>query len=90
MLTLKVGSRPNLLELLFTFVHDHYPPLTPHSHSKLTQTLRLSTRDLHLEMQVAMVMYEMTNLQYQAMYNVLSFSPASRMATTLDVISPNI
>ena len=41
-------------------------------------------------MQVAMVMYEMTDLQYQAVYNVLSFSPASRMATTLDVISPNI
>ena len=30
MLTLKVESRPNLVELLFTFVHDHYPPLTPH------------------------------------------------------------
>ena len=40
--------------------------------------------------QVAMVMYEMTDLQYQAVYNVLSFSPASMMATTLDVISQNI
>ena len=35
--------------------------------------------------QVAMVMYEMTDLQYRAVYNVLSFSPASMVATTLDV-----
>ena len=41
-------------------------------------------------MPVTMVMYEMTDLQYQAMYNVLSFLPASMMATTLDVISQNI
>ena len=40
--------------------------------------------------QVAMVMYEITDLQYQAVYNVLSFSPASMMATTLDVVSQNI
>ena len=33
--------------------------------------------------QVAMLMYEMTDLQYQAVYNVLSFSPASMMATTM-------
>merc|ERR1711998_338829 len=31
----------------------------------------------------AMVMYEMTDLQYQAVYNVLSFSLASMMATTM-------
>jgi TctA family transporter len=30
-----------------------------------------------------MVMYEMTDLQYQAVYNVLSFSLASMMATTM-------
>jgi len=30
-----------------------------------------------------MVMYEMTNLQYQAVYNVLSFALASMMATTV-------
>jgi bacteriorhodopsin len=30
-----------------------------------------------------MVMYEMTDLQYQAVYNVLSFSLASMMATTI-------
>jgi bacteriorhodopsin len=30
-----------------------------------------------------MAMYEMTNLQYQAVYNVLSFALASMMATTL-------
>ena len=30
-----------------------------------------------------MVIYEMTDLQYQAVYNVLSFSPASMMATTM-------
>jgi bacteriorhodopsin len=30
-----------------------------------------------------MVMYEMTNLQYQAVYNVLSFALASMMATTM-------
>merc|ERR1712125_82102 len=33
--------------------------------------------------QVAMVMYAMTDLQYQAVYNVLSFSLASMMATTM-------
>jgi len=32
---------------------------------------------------VAMTMYEMTNLQYQAVYNVLSFALASMMATTM-------
>merc|ERR1711865_779076 len=32
---------------------------------------------------VAMTMYEMTNLQYQAVYNVLSFALASMMATTV-------
>merc|ERR1712046_27921 len=32
---------------------------------------------------VAMVMYAMTDLQYQAVYNVLSFSLASMMATTM-------
>ena len=32
-----------------------------------------------------MVMYEITDLQYQAVYNVLSFSPAGVMATTLDI-----
>ena len=37
-----------------------------------------------------MVMYEITDLQYQAEYNVLSYLPASRMATTLDVILPNV
>jgi bacteriorhodopsin len=31
----------------------------------------------------AMVMYEMTDLQYQAVYNVLSFSLASMMSTTM-------
>merc|ERR1711990_1178977 len=31
----------------------------------------------------AMVMYEMTDLQYQAVYNVLSFALASMMATTV-------
>merc|ERR1711963_1119337 len=31
----------------------------------------------------AMVMYEMTDLQYQAVYNVLSFALASMMATTM-------
>merc|ERR1712216_1113517 len=31
----------------------------------------------------AMTMYEMTNLQYQAVYNVLSFALASMMATTM-------
>merc|ERR1711966_446341 len=31
----------------------------------------------------AMTMYEMTDLQYQAVYNVLSFSLASMMATTM-------
>merc|ERR1711963_1178137 len=31
----------------------------------------------------AMVMYEMTDMQYQAVYNVLSFSLASMMATTV-------
>ena len=30
-----------------------------------------------------MVMYEMTDLQYQAVYNVLSFSLASMMSTTM-------
>jgi len=30
-----------------------------------------------------MVMYEMTDLQYQAVYNILSFSLASMMATTM-------
>jgi len=30
-----------------------------------------------------MVMYEMTDLQYQAVYNVLSFALASMMATTV-------
>merc|ERR1712151_502000 len=33
--------------------------------------------------QVAMVMYAMTDLQYQAVYNVLSFALASMMATTM-------
>merc|ERR1712054_274163 len=32
---------------------------------------------------VAMVMYAMTDMQYQAVYNVLSFSLASMMATTM-------
>jgi len=32
---------------------------------------------------VVMTMYEMTNLQYQAVYNVLSFALASMMATTM-------
>merc|ERR1712113_27184 len=32
---------------------------------------------------LAMVMYAMTDLQYQAVYNVLSFSLASMMATTM-------
>merc|ERR1711879_90139 len=31
----------------------------------------------------AMAMYEMTDLQYQAVYNVLSFALASMMATTM-------
>merc|ERR1712078_7489 len=31
----------------------------------------------------AMTMYEMTDLQYQAVYNVLSFALASMMATTM-------
>jgi len=31
----------------------------------------------------AMAMYPMTDLQYQAVYNVLSFALASMMATTL-------
>merc|ERR1712193_493886 len=31
----------------------------------------------------AMVMYDMTDLQYQAVYNVLSFTLASMMATTM-------
>merc|ERR1712060_925692 len=31
----------------------------------------------------AMVMYAMTDLQYQAVYNVLSFALASMMATTV-------
>merc|ERR1712134_254959 len=31
----------------------------------------------------AMVMYAMSDLQYQAVYNVLSFSLASMMATTM-------
>merc|ERR1712147_141288 len=31
----------------------------------------------------AMTMYEMSDLQYQAVYNVLSFALASMMATTL-------
>merc|ERR1712190_487585 len=31
----------------------------------------------------AMVMYNMTDLQYQAVYNVLSFALASMMATTV-------
>merc|ERR1711930_41126 len=31
----------------------------------------------------AMVMYPMTDLQYQAVYNVLSFALASMMATTM-------
>jgi bacteriorhodopsin len=33
--------------------------------------------------QAAMVMYEMSDLQYQAVYNVLSFALASMMATTM-------
>merc|ERR1712193_171333 len=31
----------------------------------------------------AMVMYEMSDMQYQAVYNILSFSLASMMATTI-------
>ena len=63
----------------------------------LTFDARFAPREQHFSsvgvrkrVQVAMVMYEITDLQYQAMYNVLSFSPASRMATTLNVILPNI
>ena len=37
-------------------------------------------RSLH---QVIMTMYEMTDMQYQAVYNVLSFALASMMATTV-------
>merc|ERR1712195_89245 len=40
-----------------------------------------SSRPYHLC--AAMTMYEMTNLQYQAVYNVLSFALASMMATTM-------
>merc|ERR1711972_712469 len=40
----------------------------------------MGNRSLH---QVIMTMYEMTEMQYQAVYNVLSFALASMMATTV-------
>jgi len=46
-------------------------------------TSNLTGNCLHGPVVAAMVMYEMTDTQYQAVYNVLSFSLASMMATTV-------
>ena len=57
---------------------------------KTFELLDGSTSAGEVLVQVAIVMYERTDLQYRVVYNGLSFSRASMMAMTLDVISQSI
>merc|ERR1712151_739285 len=50
--------------------------------SSATSLIKSQSHAARLHTSAAMTMYEMTDMQYQAVYNVLSFALASMMATT--------